>query len=184
MVLGGGVLVRGSDLIALSLHAHNAEIACVRPLPDAVGKVGVCLLPAGMGRHNVLFMDGTTSGEAKDQKQHEGSHGTSSGGLYLTLLLGQFSTVNNISAGGSWSAQSLNKSMGTTRWRRARTLIPHPGLIPVPMKGAVLLLTAAEFTAGIRRGNWRRRQRAMRQREAAEGASAVVASPSIPPQGT
>ena len=33
-----------------------------------------------------------------------------------------------------------------------------PGLIPVPMKGAVLLLTAPEFKAGIRRGKaWRRR---------------------------
>ncbi|MCX5735333.1 MAG: hypothetical protein NTW68_13535 [candidate division NC10 bacterium] len=35
---------------------------------------------------------------------------------------------------------------------------PPPGLIPVPMKGAVLLLTAPEFEAGIRRGKaWRRR---------------------------
>ena len=32
------------------------------------------------------------------------------------------------------------------------TTDPPPGLIPVPMKGAALLLTAAEFTAGVRRG--------------------------------
>jgi hypothetical protein len=33
-----------------------------------------------------------------------------------------------------------------------------PGLIPVPMKGAVLLLTGPEFAAGLRRGKvWRRR---------------------------
>jgi hypothetical protein len=34
---------------------------------------------------------------------------------------------------------------------------PPPGLIPVPMKGAVLLFTAAEFMNAIRRGKaWRR----------------------------
>jgi hypothetical protein len=44
---------------------------------------------------------------------------------------------------------------------------PPPGLIPVPMKGAVLLLTAAEFTAGVRRGKWWRRQVAMEQRTGA-----------------
>jgi len=42
---------------------------------------------------------------------------------------------------------------------------PPPGLIPVPMKGAVLLLTAAEFTAGVRRGKWWRRRAAMETRE-------------------
>jgi hypothetical protein len=41
---------------------------------------------------------------------------------------------------------------------------PPPGLIPVPMKGAVLLLTAAEFTAGVRRGKWWRRRVAMEHR--------------------
>jgi hypothetical protein len=41
---------------------------------------------------------------------------------------------------------------------------PPPELIPVPMKGAVLLLTQAEFTAGVRRGKWWRRQVAMLQR--------------------
>jgi hypothetical protein len=42
---------------------------------------------------------------------------------------------------------------------------PPPGLIPVPMKGAVLLLTQAEFIAGVRRGNWWRRQAAMERRD-------------------
>jgi hypothetical protein len=41
---------------------------------------------------------------------------------------------------------------------------PPPGLIPVPLKGAVLLLTAAEFTAGLRRGKCWRRQTAMQRR--------------------
>jgi hypothetical protein len=31
------------------------------------------------------------------------------------------------------------------------------GLIPVPLKGAILLLTAAEFIAGVRREKWWRR---------------------------
>ena len=35
----------------------------------------------------------------------------------------------------------------------------------MPMKGAVLLLTPAEFLAEIRRGKWWRRQSAMRQRK-------------------
>jgi|GEM_PF-1449406 hypothetical protein len=36
---------------------------------------------------------------------------------------------------------------------------PPAGLIPVPMKGAVLLLTEPEYLAGIRRGKaWRRRE--------------------------
>jgi len=53
---------------------------------------------------------------------------------------------------------------------------PPPGLIPVPMKGAVLLLTQAEFTAGIRRGKWWRRRVTMERREATSAASPVVAS--------
>jgi hypothetical protein len=43
---------------------------------------------------------------------------------------------------------------------------PPPGLIPVPMKGAVLLLTVPEFSAGIRRGKAWRRRVAMDRREA------------------
>jgi hypothetical protein len=31
------------------------------------------------------------------------------------------------------------------------TTDPPPGLIPIPLKGAVLLLTQAEFIAGVRR---------------------------------
>lgn len=35
---------------------------------------------------------------------------------------------------------------------------PPPGLIPVPLKGAILLLTEPEYLAGLRRGKaWRRR---------------------------
>ena len=35
---------------------------------------------------------------------------------------------------------------------------PPPGLIPIPMKGAVLLLTFQEFQAAVARGkSWRRR---------------------------
>ena len=41
---------------------------------------------------------------------------------------------------------------------------PPPGLIPVPLKGAVLLLTEAEYLAGIRRGKGWRRRRAMQER--------------------
>ena len=53
---------------------------------------------------------------------------------------------------------------------------PPPGLIPVPMTGATLLLTAAEFTAGVRRGKWRRRRAAMERREATSDPAPVVAS--------
>ena len=49
---------------------------------------------------------------------------------------------------------------------------PPPGLIPVPLKGAVLLLTQAEYLAGIRRGKCWRRQRVMEQR-----ASSLLAAP-------
>jgi hypothetical protein len=35
---------------------------------------------------------------------------------------------------------------------------PPPGLNPVPMKGAILLLTVSEVTAGVRRGKWWRRR--------------------------
>ena len=45
-----------------------------------------------------------------------------------------------------------------------RTMDPPPGLISVPMNGAVLLLTQAEFTAGMRRGKWWRRRMAMERR--------------------
>jgi hypothetical protein len=44
------------------------------------------------------------------------------------------------------------------------TTDPPPGLIPIPLKGAVLLLTQAEFTAGVRRGKWWRRRMAMLRR--------------------
>jgi hypothetical protein len=44
------------------------------------------------------------------------------------------------------------------------TTDPPPELIPIPLKGAVLLLTQAEFTAGVRRGKWWRRRVAMEQR--------------------
>lgn len=57
---------------------------------------------------------------------------------------------------------------------------PPPGLIPVPMKGAVLLLTGPEFEAGIRRGKWWRRRQAIERREPTVGSSAVIAS-SHPP---
>ena len=53
---------------------------------------------------------------------------------------------------------------------------PPPGLIPVPMKSAVLLLTAPEFKAGIRRGKAWRRPVALRKREATSPSSLVVAS--------
>jgi hypothetical protein len=49
------------------------------------------------------------------------------------------------------------------------------GLIPVSLKGAVLLLTEREFTAGIRRGKWWRRRQA-EARRAISGPSPVVAS--------
>jgi hypothetical protein len=41
---------------------------------------------------------------------------------------------------------------------------PPPGMIPVPMKGAILLLTESEYLAGIRRGKWWRRRVAMERR--------------------
>ena len=42
-----------------------------------------------------------------------------------------------------------------------------PGLIPVPTKGAVSLLTAAEFVAAVKRGKWWHRRVAMLTREQA-----------------
>ena len=42
---------------------------------------------------------------------------------------------------------------------------PPAGLIPVPPKGSVLLLTQAEYLTGIRRGNWWRRPEAIQRRE-------------------
>ncbi|MBI4537175.1 MAG: hypothetical protein HY712_04370 [candidate division NC10 bacterium] len=43
---------------------------------------------------------------------------------------------------------------------------PPAGLVPVPLaKGCVLLLTTAEFAAGIRRGKWWRRRMALLKRE-------------------
>jgi hypothetical protein len=41
-----------------------------------------------------------------------------------------------------------------------------PGLIPIPMKGATLLLTGEEYTRAIRRGKWWRRQQEMQGRDA------------------
>lgn len=41
---------------------------------------------------------------------------------------------------------------------------PPVGLIPVPLKGAVLLLTEPEYLAGIRRGKWWRRREAAAKR--------------------
>lgn len=36
---------------------------------------------------------------------------------------------------------------------------PPPGMVAVPMKGAILLLTRPEYLAGLRRGKaWRRRE--------------------------
>jgi hypothetical protein len=41
------------------------------------------------------------------------------------------------------------------------------GLLAVPLsKGCILLLTAREFTAGVRRGKWWKRRAAMLKREA------------------
>lgn len=60
---------------------------------------------------------------------------------------------------------------------------PPPGLIPVSIKGAVLLLTAPEFAAGIRRGKAWRRQRVLRKREATSAPSPVVASLGAPRRG-
>jgi len=58
---------------------------------------------------------------------------------------------------------------------------PPVGLIPVPLKGALLLLTESEYPAGIRRGKaWRRRE-AMERRKATSGASPVVASSQLCP---
>jgi hypothetical protein len=60
-------------------------------------------------------------------------------------------------------------SSAAGRWARlgdpvTRMMDPPPGLIPVPMTGAVLLPTEVEFTAGTRRGKWWRRQVAMERR--------------------
>jgi hypothetical protein len=41
---------------------------------------------------------------------------------------------------------------------------PPAGLVPIPLKGAVLLLTQAEYLAGIRWGKWWRRSQAMQRR--------------------
>jgi len=53
---------------------------------------------------------------------------------------------------------------------------PLPGLIRVPLKGALLLLTEPEYLAGVRRGKAWRRLVAMERREATFDASPVVAS--------
>jgi hypothetical protein len=76
---------------------------------------------------------------------------------------------------------SSAKSSAACRWARLgdpvpRTMDPSPGLIPVPLKGTVLLLTQAEYLAGIRRGKWWRRRVAMERQEATSAPSAVVAS--------
>jgi hypothetical protein len=54
------------------------------------------------------------------------------------------------------------------------------GLIPVPLNGAILLLTEQEYLAGIRRGKWWRRRVAMERRTTPER-SPVVASGEHPP---
>jgi len=41
---------------------------------------------------------------------------------------------------------------------------PLRGLIPVPLKGCILLLTEPEYLAGIRRGKWWRRRLTMERR--------------------
>jgi hypothetical protein len=53
---------------------------------------------------------------------------------------------------------------------------PPPGLIPVPLKGATLLLTQAEYLARIRRGKWWRRSQAMQRRTTSELSSVVASS--------
>ena len=42
---------------------------------------------------------------------------------------------------------------------------PPPGLIAVPVPKAVLLLTPAEYRAGIRRGKWWRRRTELERRK-------------------
>lgn len=60
-------------------------------------------------------------------------------------------------------------------WSDAPADCSAPGLIPVPMKSRVLLLTQAGFTVGIRRGKWWRCRVAMEQRTGeAAGAAAKV----------
>ncbi len=41
---------------------------------------------------------------------------------------------------------------------------PPPGLVPIQLKGSVLLLTPKEFTAAVRRGKWWRRRQRMAER--------------------
>jgi hypothetical protein len=60
---------------------------------------------------------------------------------------------------------------------------PPPSPIPVPLKGCVLLLTAQEFTAGIKRGKWWRNRETMQRREAIAYPPPVVASSGAPDQG-
>jgi hypothetical protein len=61
------------------------------------------------------------------------------------------------------------------------SLDPPPGLIPVPLKGAVLLLTAPEFAAGIRRGKAWRRRAALTRRLAGKPAALAGPESTIPP---
>ncbi len=61
---------------------------------------------------------------------------------------------------------------------------PLPDLIPVPLKGAVLLLPHAEYLAGIHRGKWWRRREAMEWRETTSEPSPVVASGGEPDKGS
>jgi hypothetical protein len=57
---------------------------------------------------------------------------------------------------------------------------PPSGLIAVPVPKAILLLTEAEYLAGIRRGKWWRRRQA-ETRRATSGPSPVVASSNSAP---
>jgi hypothetical protein len=57
------------------------------------------------------------------------------------------------------------------------TTDPPPSLIPVQVPKAVLLLTVAEYAAGIRRGKWWRRRVAKQQRT-------TQAPPTTPPDPT
>jgi hypothetical protein len=67
--------------------------------------------------------------------------------------------------------------------KKASTDAP-PGLIPVRLKGAVLLLTALEFEAAIHRGKAWRRRLALLQREAIPIPRPVVASAGEPREGS
>jgi hypothetical protein len=61
------------------------------------------------------------------------------------------------------------------------TTDPPPGLIPIPMKGAVLLFTTQEFMAAIRRGKqWRRRVAMERREPSPQGGVVTLTEPDAP----